>query len=285
MQHIEFLHTDHFNQQYHRIKAVDELLPYIDFFWETRFDELWNIYPDGFSDVLFPNTGYTYLINLGSPFIMQIGNRKFNMKTDGFLPRHDALECYHKSGNKLFGIKFKVSPILLEKKINFSEYRDYIFPLSYLVDKAVLDQVKKCGSFHERVYLLTAYFKQTLNRYAGTSTPVHIVSEVLKTWETSNDFTTSIEDIAARYNISSRTLQRYFEAATGMSTKQARQTLRIRRATEKLVMSPETFDSSDYGYYDHSHFYKHLRQFLQKDTISRLQFHLRLLEKKHEHRQ
>ena len=44
------------------------------------------------------------------------------MKTDGFLPRYNAIECFHQAGNHLFGIKFRVSPIIFEKQIDFSEY-------------------------------------------------------------------------------------------------------------------------------------------------------------------
>ena len=105
MQHIEFFDIDHFENNYHRVKPAPSLTHFIDFFWETNFDELWKKYPDGFSDALFPNIGYTYLINLGTPFVMEVADQKFEMKTDGFLPRHNAIECYHKTGNKLFGIK------------------------------------------------------------------------------------------------------------------------------------------------------------------------------------
>src|SRR6185436_18949647 len=119
---------------YHRVKAQDSLAHLIDFFWETNFDALWHQYPDGFSDALFPNIGYTYLINLGTPFTMQVDNILFDMKTDGFLPRHKAIECYHKPGNDLFGIKFKISPVIFKTKINFAEYREFIYPLSYLMD-------------------------------------------------------------------------------------------------------------------------------------------------------
>lgn len=73
----------------------------------------------------FQTLGYTYLINLGTPLVMQVDDEKFEMKTDGFLPRHKAIECYHRVGNRLFGIKFKVSPVIFEKKINFSEKKYY----------------------------------------------------------------------------------------------------------------------------------------------------------------
>jgi hypothetical protein len=62
LQHIEFFHIDHFKNNYHRVKPVDELDYFIDFFWETKFDALLQQQPEGFSDALFPNIGYTYLI-------------------------------------------------------------------------------------------------------------------------------------------------------------------------------------------------------------------------------
>ena len=133
LQHIEFFHIDHFEKNYYRVKPAPELEDFIDFFWETKFDDLWKQYPKGFSDALFPNIGYTYLINLGTAFIMQVDDKKFNMKTDGFLPRNNSIECYHRYGNQLFGIKFKISPVIFKTKVNFGEYREYIYPLSYLM--------------------------------------------------------------------------------------------------------------------------------------------------------
>lgn len=281
MQHIEFFHTDHFNHHYHRVKAPAGLSRFIDFFWETEFDELWDLYPGGFSDVLFPNTGYTYLINLGTPFVMQVAERKFDMKTDGFLPRHQAIECYHRRGNRLFGIKFNISPVIFEKKINFSEYREYIFPLSYLVDNTVLSGVKQCRDFQARVSLLSNYFLGILQQYEGSLQPIRIVSEILAVCNRTNHFTIPVEELAMRHHVSARTLQRYFEVATGIGTKKALQIMRIRKATEQLVKSPGDFNSADYGYYDHSHFYKHLRLFLRKRNLEKRNLHLLLLAKMH----
>jgi AraC-like DNA-binding protein len=281
MQHIEFIHTDHFVNRYHREQAPASLSLFIDFFWETDFDSLWETHPEGFSDILFPNTGYSYLLNLGTPFVMQVGEKKFPMKADGFLPRQKALECYHKPGNRLFGIKFKTSPIIFEKKINFSEYRDSIFPLSYLADATVLKEAKAASSFSDRVKLLANYFTRLVKQYEGSLQPIRIVTEVLAESNRSNDFAKPVEKIADQYKISTRTLQRYFEMNTSISTKQALQIMRIRKATEQLVNTPTSFHFSLYGYYDHSHFYKHLKQFLQKSTVEKFRPHIALLEKLH----
>ena len=270
MQHVEILDKDHFDKYYYRAKPPKALAHLIDFYWQTKFEHLWDQYPAGFSDALFPNIGYTYLINLGTPFIMQVGNKKFNMKTDGFLPRHQHIECFHQQGNCLFGIKFKVSPIIFEKKINFSEYTEAIFPLSYLMEKQVIDNIKKAAGFKERTALLDNYYSPIVKRFEGSVLPVTIVSEILENCSRSMAFNEPIEEIAAKYSISSRTLQRYFEKCTGLSTKKTLQTLRIRKAVEQMAMDPAHFDFTAYGYYDYSHFYKHLQQFLDISVLQKI---------------
>lgn len=280
MQHIEFFHTDHFEHNYHRVPPPASLDHFIDFFWETRFEHLWKQYPKGFSDAQFPNIGYTYIINLGTPFVMQVDDKKFNMKTDGFLPRFNAIECFHKPGNHFFGIKFRISPIIFEKKVNFSEYKGLVYPLSYLLEESIIEDVKKAKEFDDRVTLLSKYFLTLLAKYEGSIQPVNIVSKILDHCYQKNDFTVSLEKLATQNKISVRTLQRYFETCTGIGSKQALQVMRIRKATAHLVSSPETFHYSIYGYYDHSHFYKHLKQFLQKNTM-KIEPHLQLLESLH----
>jgi AraC-like DNA-binding protein len=212
---------------------------------------------------------------------MQVGDKKFEMRADGFLPRHKTLECFHEKDNRLFGIKFRVSPVKIIKNINFAEYREYIFPLSYLMDHQVIEHIKKADSFNERVKILTEYFHTIIEENRRVEQPVRIVTAIMNDCDSNNDFTSPIEDLAAKYNISSRTLQRYFETCTGIGTKQALQVMRIRKATDHLVNSPSNFHFSLYGYYDHSHFSKHLRLFLQKDEGQSMNLHVKLLQQLH----
>jgi AraC-like DNA-binding protein len=281
VQHIEFVDTAHFENNYYRVPPPAALSPFIDFFWETRFDELWEKYPKGFSDAQFPNIGYTYIINLGTPFIMQVGDRKLSMKTDGFLPRYNPIECFHKPGNHLFGIKFRISPVLLKKKINFSEYREYMYPLSYLLEPSIIEQVKTAQNFEERIDILSNYFFGELTRYEDSAQAVNIVRTIIDDCFQQNRFTDSVEMLASQYKISSRTLLRYFEMCTGVSCKQALQVMRIRKATSHLVNDPDTFDYLAYDYYDHSHFYKHLKQFLGGNSSRTVEPHIKLLELLH----
>jgi AraC-like DNA-binding protein len=226
---------------------------------------------------LFPNVGYTYLINLGTPFVMQLEDECFEIKADGFLPRHKNMICHHSKGNKIFGIKFRVSPVIFEKKVNFSEYKEYIFPLAYLIGRDIIEKIKSASSFEERVQLVSNYYDSIVEKYSGSLKQVEIVTEILKDYPERNQFNVSIEELSEHYNISSRTLQRYFEATTSINSKQALQIMRIRKAIEDLTSSPDDFHFSTYGYYDYSHFYKHLKQFLNKHSIAIVKPHLQLL--------
>ena len=278
VQHVEFFHRDHFEYRYHRKKAKKSLSQFIDFFWETDFETLLEQYPNGFSDALFPNVGYTYLINLGTPFIMQLEEEKYEVKNDGFLPRHKNMVCHHSVGNRIFGVKFNVSPVIFQKKINFAEYREYIFPLAYLIDRAIIESVRHAKEFDERMQILSDYYEDIIQQYAGSLKQVDIVTQILQDSVEKNSFDVSIEELSERYKISTRTLQRYFEATTSITSKQALQILRIRKAVEKLTTHPEEFHYSQFGYYDYSHFYKHLKQFLSHHTITIIQPHLQLLK-------
>jgi len=280
VRHIEFIHTSHFENHYHRHYVKGRLALFIDYFWETRFEQLWVQYPKGFSDLLFPNLGYTYLVNLGTPYSMQVGLNRMHMKGDGFLPRFSQMEAFHKPGNCLFGIKFKVSPIIFEKKVDFSEYSDTVYPLSYLLEPAVIKGIKQAAGFDKRVKLLTKHYEKMLYTHEGSLRAVNIVTAIFDSCEQQKIFNPSMEELAMTYHIATRTLQRYFKTATGMSSKNALQVLRIRKAIQHMITDPQTFHYDQYQYYDLSHFYKHLKQFLQKDSLEKLNPYLKLLQRK-----
>ena len=200
------------------------------------------------------------------------------MKTDGFLPRPGYIECFHQPGNSLFGIKFKVSPVIFEKKVDFADYKGSIFPLSYLVDPGLLEKTKKANSFDKRVQLLMKYYEQQLNKYEGSLQTVNIVTSILENAAKQNNYNPPIEALAIKNKISARTLQRYFLICTGVNSKNALQILRIRKAINMMLTTPGKFHFSDYGYYDFSHFYKHLKQFLHNDTLKQIKPHLQLLQ-------
>ena len=142
-----------------------------------------------------------------------------------------------------------------------------------------MEKIKAADSFDKRVMIASEYFERIVEKHSGSLRPVEIVTEILNNCSEQGSYSISIESLAQRYGISSRTLQRYFEATTSITSKQALQIMRIRRAVEHLASFPDSFHFSNYGYYDYSHFYKHLKQFLNQHTIGLMQPHLKLLRR------
>ena len=143
---------------------------------------------------------------------------------------------------------------------------------------AIVQKIKLADTFSKRVDIITHYYDKIIEKHAGTLNYVHIVANCLQTFAASQ-FQISIEALADQNKVSTRTLQRYFEATTSINTKQALQLMRIRRAVEQLIHHPNNFHYTDFGYYDYSHFYKHLKAFLNQHTVAIAQPHLQLLKR------
>ena len=122
--------------------------------------------------------------------------------------------------------------------------------------------MKLAPNFDERVDIISNHYSLLVSKYKGSLKHVDVVTDVLANEEEAN-FTTPVEQLAASHQISMRTLQRYFELATGISCKQALQVMRIRKALTAFIEEPAKFNLHDFGYFDRSHFYKHASQFLQ----------------------
>lgn len=263
MKNVEFFDRDHFEYNFHRRKAIAPLDSYIDFFWETRFEHLWSE-QEHFTDLLFPNVGYTYMINLGTPFGIQLDNDvPMQIRTDAVIPRYRNISTYIKKGNHIFGIKFTISPNLLEKNIDFSEYMNMPHSLAYLINTDTLRTIKSADNFNERVSIATAYYRRLVHQYEAEALQVKMVKNILAEIKATGNWNKTVSEIATQHGVDVRTLQRYFETTTSISTKQAIQMLKIRRAIASYIESPHTFYIESFGFYDRSHFYKQMNAFFE----------------------
>ena len=96
-------------------------------------------------------------------------------------------------------------------------------------------------SFEERMQVVSDYYEDIVEKHSGSIKQVEVVTKILKDCADKNEFDVSIEDLSKQYNISSRTLQRYFEATTSINSKQALQIMRIRKAVEHLTILSKGF--------------------------------------------
>jgi AraC-like DNA-binding protein len=260
-QHIEFIDKDHFENKYFKAFAENQLSLYIEFCWETRFGNLLDEVPEGFSDVLFPSIGYTYLINLGTPIKIELDKQTLEITTSGFLPRHVPIIAHHSLGNKVFGIKFKICPIVFEKDVDFSDYKRYIYPLAYLIDQTIIEKVRAAIDFTERSNIVFEHYATLIQKHKGSLEFVTTVAEILKNYTAENHFNLSKAQTVKQFGISPHILGRYFEKTTGFSTKHALRIIRWRMAVADFARSPKDFNYRKNKYRDYNHFCTHLKEF------------------------
>jgi AraC-like DNA-binding protein len=129
--------------------------------------------------------------------------------------------------------------VIFEKEIDFSEYKEYVFQLAYLMDRNIVDAVKKAPSFTERTEIITSHYEKIIKQNSGRLKKVSIVTSILQQCYENNNFDVSVKDIAAEHEISPRTLQRYFEATASIKCKPALQLVRIRKAIYHFIDDPE----------------------------------------------
>ena len=128
------------------------------------------------------------------------------------------IEAFHTEGNCLFWnqVQSKSGDLWKEK----STLRIPGSHLSIkLPDRTRPDQTGEgIRYFSTAGETISRHYEQVIEQYESS---LDLIRVLLLQWLTilHHYFNESVEDIALRYKISSRTLQRYFESATGVSTK------------------------------------------------------------------
>jgi transcriptional regulator GlxA family with amidase domain len=154
-----------------------------------------------------------------------------------------------------------------------------MYSLSYLIDRSVLKRIKDAGDFKERVKILDEYYVDIVNQHQSILHYVNIVSRILDDFAGKSGVNIKVEDVASKYKIDIRTLQRYFSKTIGISPKKALLLMRIRKALSHLCDDPSTFKITSYGYFDHSHFYKDVKNFVSMPDPEVSRSYLILLNK------
>jgi AraC-like DNA-binding protein len=90
---------------------------------------------------------------------------------------------------------------------------------------------------------------------------VNLVHEVVCNIDTYLEGKITLKQLSREYFVSSKSLSRYFIHCTGLTPKYVFTALRFRRALKNYLANPTEFDLSEYGFFDHSHFYRDIKRF------------------------
>ncbi|WP_420148721.1 AraC family transcriptional regulator [Spirosoma sp.] len=257
---------DNIRKLYRFYAPENELADYIEFFSESSASETHRYVANNtFSIRMFPSWTPTMYINLGEPYVIDVGTKSYQIQkhTDVLILRNNIVERHNLPTDSIFTIKFFPGGLEAVLGINQVQFVDQVVNLEMLLPEWLIRRVKQPICFEERINLLQQYF---LNQYQLQRKSDHyrqFVSSTIGTFDDSG-MVLKTGQLADRLYATSKTINRYFRRVIGIPPKQHLSMVRIRAALTGYVTHRNQFFPDAYGYYDMSHFYKDVVRFTGK---------------------
>ena len=234
-----------------------ELGNFIEYYWESSSDGRCGASGSApFTMKLFRSWTPTLSFNLGSPYEVILGKDRFvlDAKSDVLHFRSTTSAYKYDTGNHKFGVKFFPGTLGAVLNLDPKLYDEKLVPLKQVLPPVLITKVKTAASFPERVALLQDYFLTCYHRIAGTKHSLQLVRDAIQYQYRS--LTSKNQEIAAGIFTTRKTLYRNFTAVIGASPKEYFSVVRARTALNTYIKHRKSFDPTDFGYYDWSHFHK-----------------------------
>jgi len=167
--------------------------------------------------------------------------------------------------SEIFGIRFYPAAAAFLLKEEIHQFNNNVFDLTSVLGNSINElhaQLQDTLSTKRRIELVDAYLIKKLAAHTKTLDRIDLVQQVMNEL-THKDFFDNINNVAERYGISSRYLQKVFLHYTGLSPKLYAQ---INRFQNSLILigkgdRPLTAIAYECGYFDQSHFIREFKSF------------------------
>jgi len=166
--------------------------------------------------------------------------------------------------NCILGIRFYpfAASVFLQEDIHL--FNDKILDFTDVLGKSVEElhlQLLEAPSLAKRIDCMEAFLMNRLLT-AGKIDKITLVQQVMDELK-QDDFFDNIENVASRYGISSRYLQKVFLQYTGLTPKLYNKINRFQNSLLLMAKGNQSLTSIAYecGYFDQSHFIKEFRRF------------------------
>lgn len=254
---------DNIRQIYQFCDPVGELGSYIEFFSESSPEATaWNSAGEKFEVRMFPSWTPTFWINLGVPYRLSAGGRscRVGQEHDVVVLRDVTTTRHNLPTDHIFTVKFFPGGLEAILGINQAKLAGRVVALEGILPGSLLQTVKAAGSFEERMGLVQDFFRTALTRRTKKDHYLQMVEDCIGLYE-AEGLRYNTGEIAERMFVSSRTINRYFHQAIGLSPKKYFSILRARTALTAYVADKSSFEPETFGYYDRSHFHKEIVTF------------------------
>jgi AraC-like DNA-binding protein len=167
--------------------------------------------------------------------------------------------------SNIFGIRFHPATAALLLRGEIHRFNDGVFDLVGVLGNSIIDlhaQLQDAGAIDQQVKLVDSYLIKRLSADPKTINRIGLVQKVM-TELTHKDFFDNIDNLASRYGISSRYLQKVFLQQTGLTPKLYSKINRFQNSLILIGKGGQSLTDVAYacGYFDQSHFIREFRSF------------------------
>jgi AraC-like DNA-binding protein len=167
--------------------------------------------------------------------------------------------------SEIFGIRFAPASAAFLLKEEINQFNDKVLDLTTILGNSIKElhtQLQDAKSVNEQICLADDYLIKKFATHTKTLNRIDLLQQVMNEL-THKDFFDNISNVASRYGISSRYLQKIFLHYTGLTPKLYSQ---INRFQNSLILlgkgnQPLTAIAYESGYFDQSHFSHEFKSF------------------------
>ena len=260
---------DNIRKIYQFSLPCEELANYIEFFSESSPDATHAFAGNAWFTVkMFPSLTPTFWINLGTPYYLTLGNKRFLIpaEKDILLTRDTIAERYNQPVDHLFSVKFYPGALEFVLGIDQSGMAGKLVQLQDVLPVAIIERIRKANGFKTRKRLLEDYLLSQMRIKKQRTHYIELVSKTIAMYEDGN-MKYNVDELAERMFTTSKTINRYFTRVVGITPKKYLSIVRSRTALTAFVANKKTFDPAVFGYHDMSHFYKESIKFTGERMI------------------
>jgi AraC-like DNA-binding protein len=239
-------------------RPCEALSDFIEFFSESSPTALSQHFHNGHAWArMFASWTPTFYINLGAPYVIDLDQYRFSIDTeddililrDGFVTRY-ILPTDH-----IFTVKFYPGGLEAVLGLNQAALNKQVINLNEILPPPLLAIMKQAAGFKERLIIIENFLLAEKMKRSKKDHFLQIVRDAIGEYQaTGMQLNTS--QVAERLFLTSKSINRYFHKAVGLSPKAYFSILRTRNALTAYMQAKESFDPWYYGYYDFSHFSK-----------------------------
>ncbi len=254
---------DNIRKIYRFAEACPPLNPFIEFFSETSPEERDQFSgKEEFTVTMFPSFTPTFYINLGAPYQVVTSGNNYSVKpkVDILILRDSIVHLHKHPADHVLTVKFYPGGLESILGIDQTQFAGKVINLSDILPQKLIAQVKSLPRFEDRIHLLEQYFISRLHNQKTKDHYLYFVKDTINMYS-ATDMRLNNNELAERMFTSSKTIHRYFNAVIGTSPKQYFSIIRARTALTNYVANRKNFDPALHGYYDMSHFHKHILAF------------------------